>query len=86
MVDFCNPGALGSPAEFRKRYEGPILAGEPAAPTAKLLLPADLAVWVVPTSTAVVKRHLHPLRMLGANDHLLLLSIEHDFRGVCVCV
>eukprot|EP00775_Hariotina_reticulata_P012633 gene12633-12762_t len=27
MVDFCNPGALGSPAEFRKRYEGPILAG-----------------------------------------------------------
>lgn len=28
MVDFCNPGALGPPAEFRRRYEGPILAGE----------------------------------------------------------
>lgn len=28
MVDFCNPGVLGSPAEFRKRYEAPILAGE----------------------------------------------------------
>ncbi len=27
MVDFCNPGVLGSPAEFRKRYEAPILAG-----------------------------------------------------------
>lgn len=27
MVDFCNPGVLGAPAEFRKRYEGPILAG-----------------------------------------------------------
>ncbi|WIA32931.1 hypothetical protein OEZ86_006099 [Tetradesmus obliquus] len=32
MVDFCNPGVLGSPAEFRKRFEAPILAGrEPGA-------------------------------------------------------
>jgi hypothetical protein len=28
MVDFCNPGCLGTPAEFRKHFESPILAGE----------------------------------------------------------
>ena len=26
MVNFCNPGVIGSPSEFRKRYERPILA------------------------------------------------------------
>ena len=32
MVDFTNPGVLGSLASFRKRYEAPILAGrEPGA-------------------------------------------------------
>lgn len=28
MVDFCNPGCLGTPAEFRRHFEAPILAGE----------------------------------------------------------
>lgn len=32
MVSFCNPGLLGSPAAFRRRFEAPILAGrEPGA-------------------------------------------------------
>eukprot|EP00039_Didymoeca_costata_P006492 m.90727 g.90727 ORF g.90727 m.90727 type:complete len:893 (-) comp13278_c0_seq5:46-2724(-) len=32
MVNFCNPGVLGTPSEFRKNYERPILAGmEPDA-------------------------------------------------------
>ena len=32
MVDFCNPGVLGTPSEFRRTYERPILAGrEPDA-------------------------------------------------------
>ena len=32
MVNFCNPGVLGSPSQFRKRYENPIVAGrEPDA-------------------------------------------------------
>jgi DNA repair and recombination protein RAD54 and RAD54-like protein len=32
MVNFCNPGVLGTPAQFRKQYEAPILAGrEPDA-------------------------------------------------------
>ena len=32
MVNFCNPGVLGTPAAFRKRFEGPIVRGrEPDA-------------------------------------------------------
>ena len=32
MVSFCNPGVLGTPSQFRKHYELPILAGrEPGA-------------------------------------------------------
>lgn len=32
MVNFCNPGVLGTPAQFRRHYEGPILRGrEPDA-------------------------------------------------------
>ena len=32
MVSFCNPGVLGTPPEFRKRFEGPIVRGrEPDA-------------------------------------------------------
>lgn len=27
MVSFCNPGVLGSPAQFRRHFEAPILAG-----------------------------------------------------------
>ena len=27
MVNFCNPGCLGTPAEFRRHFEAPILAG-----------------------------------------------------------
>ena len=37
MVNFCNPGVLGSPAVFRKHYENPILASrEPGATDAQL--------------------------------------------------
>ena len=32
MVNFCNPGVLGTPAQFRKHFESPVLAGrEPDA-------------------------------------------------------
>lgn len=27
MVSFCNPGVLGTPAQFRRHFEAPILAG-----------------------------------------------------------
>lgn len=39
MVDFCNPGVLGTASEFRKRYERPILRShEPdASPVSSLL-------------------------------------------------
>ncbi|GIL43572.1 hypothetical protein Vafri_1202, partial [Volvox africanus] len=39
MVDFCNPGVLGLPAQFRKYYELPILAGrEPDAAPEEVVL------------------------------------------------
>ncbi|GLC33814.1 DNA-dependent ATPase protein rad54 [Pleodorina starrii] len=39
MVDFCNPGVLGAPAQFRKHYELPILAGrEPDASPEQVVL------------------------------------------------
>ena len=34
MVDFCNPGVLGTPAEFRKHFEAPILQGREPGSTA----------------------------------------------------
>lgn len=38
MVSFCNPGLLGTPNEFQRRYEKPILAGrEPGTGTPRLL-------------------------------------------------
>jgi DNA repair and recombination RAD54-like protein len=39
MVDFCNPGVLGTPAEFRRQFEAPILASrEPGASDAEVAL------------------------------------------------
>lgn len=34
MVNFCNPGVLGSPSEFRKHFESPILQGREPDSTA----------------------------------------------------
>lgn len=39
MCTFCNPGVLGTPNEFRRQYEAPIVAGrEPDATDAAALL------------------------------------------------
>lgn len=37
MVDFCNPGVLGTPGEFRRTYEVPILAGREPGATAEVV-------------------------------------------------
>ena len=37
MVNFCNPGVLGTPSEFRKRFENPILASREPDATPELL-------------------------------------------------
>lgn len=43
MVNFCNPGVIGSPSEFRKRYERPILAArEPGASDKELQVAQEL--------------------------------------------
>lgn len=34
MVNFCNPGVLGTPAEFRRHFEAPILQGREPNSTA----------------------------------------------------
>lgn len=43
MVDFCNPGVIGTPAEFRRNYERPILQSrEPDATPAQVSRAAQL--------------------------------------------
>jgi len=34
MVNFCNPGVLGTPSEFRRHFEAPILQGREPGSTA----------------------------------------------------
>lgn len=34
MVNFCNPGVLGTPSEFRRHFESPILQGREPGSTA----------------------------------------------------
>ena len=42
MVNFANPGVLGTPSQFRRHYESPILAGrEPDASDAEATLGAE---------------------------------------------
>ena len=42
MVNFCNPGVLGTPAYFRRHFEAPITAGrEPDATEQQAVLGAE---------------------------------------------
>jgi thioredoxin-related protein len=50
MVNFCNPGVLGSVSEFRKRFQNPILVGrEPDASEAEQALGARFNIRSIPT-------------------------------------
>ena len=69
MVDFANPGVLGSIAEFRKRYEAPILAGrEPGAAAEAAALGAERAAtlssvvndFILRRTNALLSAHLPP--------------------------
>ena len=69
MVDFANPGVLGTPAEFRKRYEAPILAGrEPGAAASEAELGAARAAelsaivndFILRRTNALLSAHLPP--------------------------
>jgi len=62
MVDFCNPGALGPPAEFRRKYEAPILAG---ASSARACAPAAARSRPPPP----LRHPLRPRRHLRARLH-----------------
>ncbi|KXZ56498.1 hypothetical protein GPECTOR_1g446 [Gonium pectorale] len=58
MVDFCNPGVLGAPAQFRRHYEAPILAGrEPDATPEQVALGAERSAQLSGlTNTFILRR------------------------------
>ena len=69
MVNFANPGLLGTPSEFRKKYELPILAGrEPDATEAAskrgaeraLELAAVVDPFIMRRTNALLSEHLPP--------------------------
>jgi len=69
MVSFANPGVLGSPSAFRKRFEGPILAGrEPDAPPAISAKGAERSIelselvngFILRRTNALLSAHLPP--------------------------
>jgi len=69
MVDFANPGVLGSLPEFRRRYEAPILAGrEPGAAAEDAALGAERASalsnvvndFILRRTNALLSAHLPP--------------------------
>ena len=70
MVNFCNLGLLGTPSEFHKHYERPILAGrEPDASESELELAKDrnaelselVNKFVLRRTNTILSKHL-PLR------------------------
>ena len=69
MVDFCNPGILGTPSEFRKKYERPILNGREPMATEKereksMERSADLSAFVngfiLRRTNDLLSKHLPP--------------------------
>ncbi|KAL4440282.1 hypothetical protein ABPG75_003283 [Micractinium tetrahymenae] len=69
MVSFCNPGVLGSPAQFRRHFEAPILAGrEPDASEAEVALSqertAELSAlvneFILRRTNTLLSQHLPP--------------------------
>eukprot|EP00195_Chlamydomonas_chlamydogama_P012357 CAMPEP_0202906302 /NCGR_PEP_ID=MMETSP1392-20130828/38231_1 /ASSEMBLY_ACC=CAM_ASM_000868 /TAXON_ID=225041 /ORGANISM="Chlamydomonas chlamydogama, Strain SAG 11-48b" /LENGTH=1035 /DNA_ID=CAMNT_0049594745 /DNA_START=120 /DNA_END=3227 /DNA_ORIENTATION=+ len=69
MVDFCNPGVLGTTAEFRRTYESPILAGrEPGASDEEVELGNERSMqlsalvnnFILRRTNALLSQHLPP--------------------------
>jgi hypothetical protein len=87
MVDFCCPGCLGTPAEFRRRFEAPILAGrEPgAAPAVTELgeersheLSSLVNQFILRRTNKLLSDHLPPkVRVCGAVCSPAALSHSH---------
>ena len=62
MVSFCNPGVLGTPASFRKRFERPILEGrEPGVVSEKEALAAERSAELSQIVNAFILRRTNSL-------------------------
>lgn len=69
MVNFCNPGVLGSPSSFRRQYEQPILTGrEPHATAEEMQLAQDCSEelslivnqFILRRTNKLLSKHLPP--------------------------
>ncbi|GAB4814175.1 hypothetical protein N2152v2_001221 [Parachlorella kessleri] len=69
MVSFCNPGVLGTPSQFRKHFELPILAGrEPGASEEQVCLGAERSAelsaivndFILRRTNSLLSAHLPP--------------------------
>ena len=69
MVNFCNPGVLGTPSEFRKYFEAPILQGrEPGSSADEAQLGMDRSEelskivnsFILRRTNALLSAHLPP--------------------------
>lgn len=81
MVNFCNPGVLGSPSEFRRHFESPILQGREPGSTAD---EAQLGIerseelsnivnsFILRRTNALLSAHLPP------KVHLFACSLQQD--------
>ncbi len=62
MVSFCNPGVLGDPATFRKRFERPILEGrEPGVAPEKEAIAAERSAELSHIVNAFILRRTNTL-------------------------
>lgn len=87
MVSFCNPGVLGSPSQFRRHYELPILAGrEPGASE------EEVGGWCVSTCVlgegkgaraAYLTSQLRPCQLSCPSIHSLCMP--HAYVCSCPC-
>lgn len=69
MVSFTNPGVLGTPAQFRREYESPILAGREPGASAEVValgeersgrLSALVNGFILRRTNALLSQHLPP--------------------------
>jgi len=83
MVSFCNPGVLGTVAEFRRRYERPILASrEPDASESCIAR----AVKIQADLSAVVNEFILKRGNCSAAPHRIPFSRSVQLTSIYLCI